>query len=238
MTLRLKRRASPRSWPLPRKGTKWIKRVAPGPHAQDASVPLVLVLRDILKIANSAREVRILLREGKVTLDGKVVKDPARGVGLMDVLTLAAPQGQSYRMLRDRRGKLQLVKIAAAEAKFKIGRISSKHSVPGGKVALTLHDGRNILVEPKSEYRVGDSLRLEVPSQKVAQRLPLATNMLVFIAGGSHVGELAKVDRIEVLSSPEPNRVHLKEGFSTIKEYVYVVGSDTPLIQLPEGLGP
>jgi small subunit ribosomal protein S4e len=103
---------------------------------------------------------------------------------------------------------------------------------------LTLHDGRNLLVEPKTEFKVGDTVRLELPEQKVAQRLPLGANALAFIAGGSHVGELAKVERIEVLSSPVPNRVHFKEGFSTIKDYVFVVGTETPLVKLPEGLTP
>ena len=30
MTFRLKRRAAPRAWTVPRKGTKWLKRPAPG----------------------------------------------------------------------------------------------------------------------------------------------------------------------------------------------------------------
>jgi small subunit ribosomal protein S4e len=91
MTFRLKRRAAPRTWPLPRKGTKWVLRPGPGPHPQEECLPLGLALRDILHITASARESRILLREGKVRIDGKVVKDPARGVGLMDVVSSLFP---------------------------------------------------------------------------------------------------------------------------------------------------
>ncbi len=238
MTFRLKRRAAPRKWPVARKGTKWIARPAPGPHPQEESIPVLLVLRDVLGIARSAREVRLLLRDGKVRVDGKVVKDLSRGLGLMDVLSLAPPLGKDYRVLKNRLGRLVLVPIAPTEAGFKLGRVRFKNAVPGGKVALTLHDGRNILVDPRSEYRVGDTLRLEVPAQKVAQRLPLTPNALAYISGGSHVGQLARVERIEVLSSSQPNRVQFREGFSTIKEYVFVVGTESPVIQLPEGLGP
>ena len=236
MTFRLKRGASPRTWTTPRKGTKWIKRPAPGPHPQLESVPILIVVRDLRKIAATAREVRLLLRQGNILIDGKVVKDPSRGVGLMDTVSFAAPLNEHFRMLKDRRGKLVLVAIAANEATTKIGRVSFKHAVRGGKVEVTLHDGRNLLVPANTAWRVGDSLKIQVPDQTVMTHLPLATGQLALVAGGSHVGEVARVDRVEVRNSPQPNRVHFKEGFSTIKEYVFIIGDSTPQITLPEGL--
>lgn len=236
MTFRLKRRAAPRTWTVPRKGTKWIKRPAPGPHATDQSVPLVLIVRDLKKIATSAREVRLVLRTGLVKVDGKVTHDLARGLGLMDTVSFGGPAPQHYRMLKDRRGKLVLVSIPEKEAAMKLGRVRSKQAVPGGKIQVTLHDGRNLLTDAKSPWRVGDSLALELPGQKVTGHLPLTAGQLAFVSGGTHVGELARVERVEVRSSPQPNRVHFKEGFSTIKEYVFVVGQNAPTITLPEGV--
>ncbi|MDE1820086.1 MAG: 30S ribosomal protein S4e [Euryarchaeota archaeon] len=238
MPFRLKRRASPRSWPIARKGRKWVQRPSPGPHGQNDSMPLVMVLRDILHLANTAREARILLREGKVRVDGKVVKDVARGIGLMDVVSIAAPLAKDYRMLRDRRGRLTLLPIPPPDAKFKLGRVRFKHTVAGGKIALTLHDGRNLLVGAPTEIKVGDTLRVELPGQKVLQRIALGSNALAFISGGSHVGELARVDKVEVIPSSQPNRVHFKEGFSTVKDYVFIVGTETALVTLPGGLSP
>ena len=236
MTFRLKRRAAPRSWTIPRKGTKWIKRPAPGPHAQDQSVPLLLVLRDLKGVAKTAREAHVLVNNGSVQVDGKVVRDLARGIGLLDTVSLGAPLNEHFRLLRDRRGKLTLVPIAATEANVKLGRVRFKHTVPGGKVEVTLHDGRNLLVAANSPYKVGDSLKIQLPSQKVVGHLPLAPGQLAYVAGGSHVGELARVERIEVLNSPQPNRVHFKEGFSTVKHYVFIVGEQAPQITFPEDL--
>jgi len=236
MTFRLKRGAAPRTWKVPRKGTKWIKRPAPGPHRQNESIPLLLVLREMRGIAKTAREARILARQGSVQVDAKVVRDLDRGVGLMDTISLAAPLSEHFRVFKDRRGQIVLVPIEAKEAAQKIGRIRFKHTVSGGRVEVTLHDGRNLLVDATSRYRVGDSLRIDLPSQKVLGHLPLATGNLAYVAGGSHVGEIARVDRVEVRNSSQPNRVHFKEGFATIKEYVYVIGEATPLIALPEGL--
>jgi small subunit ribosomal protein S4e len=236
MTLRLKRRAAPRTWTVPRKGTKWIKRPAPGPHAQDQSIPLVLLLRDVRRIVRSAHEARLLLRQGSIRVDGGLVKDLARGLGLMDSLSFGKPLNEHFRLLKDRRGKLVLVPIPEAAATQKLGRVRFKHTVRGGRIELTLHDGRNLLVEARSPYRVGDSIQIEVPGQKVVQHLPLKPGALAYVSGGSHVGELARVDRIEVKNSPQPNRVHFKEGFATIKPYVFVVGETTSLVPLPEDL--
>jgi len=236
MTFRLKRRAAPRAWTIPRKGTKWVKRPGPGPHAQDQSVPLLLVLRDVRRIVASAREARILVRSGVVRVDGKVAKDLDRGLGLMDTLSFAAPLDAHYRMVKNRRGKLVLVAIPSTEATVKIGRVRFKHAVRKGRVEVTLHDGRNLLLPPTTPYRVGDSLKLELPGQKVLDHLPLAAGALAYVAGGSHVGELARVERVEVRNSSQPNLVHFKEGFSTVKEYVFVVGQAAPEVTLAEGV--
>ncbi len=236
MTFRLKRRAAPRTWTVPRKGTKWLKRPGPGPHAQDQSVPLLLVLRDLRGVVATAREARLLLRTGAVRVDGRVAKDLDRGVGLMDTLSFDAPTDSHYRMVKNRRGKLVLVSIPSTEAKVKLGRVRFKHATRGGRVAVTLHDGRNLLVPASTPYRVGDSVKISVPDQKVVDHLKLAPGALAYVAGGTHVGQLARVERVEVRNSSQPNRVHFKEGFSTIKEYVFVVGQNAPEVTIGEGV--
>jgi len=236
VTRRLKRRAAPKTWPIPRKGTKWVQRPSPGPHAQDQSIPLAIVLRDLLHLVASAREARIVVRSGAVRIDGKVAKELDRGIGLMDTLSLAAPLNAAYRVVNDRHGRLVLIAIPASEAGVKISRVRFKHAVPEGKVEVTLHDGRNLLVAPSSPYRVGDSLKIEVPTQKVVDHLKLAPGALAYVAGGTHVGQLARVEKIEVRNSSQPNLVHFKEGFSTIKEYVFVVGQTAPEVTVGEGV--
>ena len=84
----LKRLAMPRSWPLPRKTNIWVTRARSGAHALERCMPINVVLRDVLGVARSTREVRRILHEGLVKVDGRVVKDNKRGVGLMDVLSV------------------------------------------------------------------------------------------------------------------------------------------------------
>ena len=118
----LKRLAMPRSWPLPRKTSVWVTRPTPGAHSLEHCMPITLVLRDVLNVAKTAREVRFILHNELAKIDGRVVKDTRRGVGLMDVLTLGE---QNYRCVLDHKGRLQYRLIGADEASWKVCRIDS-----------------------------------------------------------------------------------------------------------------
>jgi len=160
----LKRLAMPRSWPITRKTDIWVSRPNPGAHSLELCIPVGVVIRDILQFASTMREVRYILQSGKVSVDGKVIKDTRRGVGLMDVLTLGE---NNYRCVLDHNGKLRYSAISKDEAGWKVCRIEGKTTVKGGKTQLNLHDGRNILVDNASEYKTGDSLKLGLPDQNI-----------------------------------------------------------------------
>ena len=140
----LKRLAMPRSWPLPRKTSIWVTRASAGAHALELCMPVRVVIRDVLGYAKSAREVRHILHNNLVSIDGRVCKDSRRGVGFMDVLTLGE---ENYRCIIDQKGRLRYRPISKKEAQTKVCRINGKNTIKGGKTQLNLHDGRNILVD-------------------------------------------------------------------------------------------
>ena len=149
----LKRLAMPRSWPLPRKTTIWVTRPTPGAHTLELCMPVTLVIRDVLRLAKTAREVRFILHNELAKIDGRIVKDTRRGVGLMDVLTLGE---ENYRCVLDHNGRLQYRSISADEASWKVCRIEGKTTIKGGRTQLNLQDGRNIIVDDPAEYNTGD----------------------------------------------------------------------------------
>jgi small subunit ribosomal protein S4e len=126
-----------------------------------------------------------------------------------------------------------LTRIDPDEAKWKLVRIENKKVVPGGNVQLNLHDGRNILLV-SNEHRTGDVLKIELPSQKILAAFPQAAGSLALLTGGAHVGEMATVAGFEEKKNPMPNLVKFKEGFSTIKPYVFIIGVTTPEIKVPQ----
>lgn len=233
MKKHLKRLTAPRSWKLARKEYVWAYKPRPGPHATEQALPLAVVLRESLRLADRAREAERAIFSRTVLVDGRVITDPKFPVGLMDVVTLA-PMKANYRMLLDTRGKLALVPIDAAEAAWKLCRVQDRGTVRGGKAHLRLHDGRTLLL-PKHEYGTGTTLKMALPKQKVLSALPMAQGNIALLTGGQHAGQLVHVDRVEKTRNPRANLVHFKEGFSTIVDYVFVVGTETPEIRVPEG---
>ena len=232
MSKHLKRLAAPTTQGIPRKVHVWIAKASPGPHPVSMSIPLIVVLRDMLRICDYADEGRKLIGARKIIVDGRVVTDPKFPLGLMDVLSLPDLK-EHYRVLLDVRGRLRLVRITDKEAKWKLARIENKHVVPGKKFQLNLHDGRNILLE-KNMYRSGDVIKIELPGQKTLAHYPLTDGASALLIGGKHSGELGTVTEYQIRKGTEPNIVIFKEGFFTVKDNVFVVGTGTPEIKLPE----
>jgi len=48
-----KRIAAPRSWRIGRKTAYWTVKPRPGPHPGDRSMPLLLIIRDMLQLADN-----------------------------------------------------------------------------------------------------------------------------------------------------------------------------------------
>jgi len=230
MAAHLKRLKAPRTWRIERKVAKWTVKPSPGPHPVDRSIPLLLIVRDFLRLADTGKEARKIIAAREILVDGKARRDYKFPCGLMDVISIPKIN-EHYRVLFDRRGVFQLVKIDEERAKWKLCRIENKTMVRGGKIQLNLHDGRNIIVEENS-YKTGDVVRISVPEQEILEVIPMEKGTLAMITGGKHTGQIAEIEEVIVTKSPMPNIVKLK-GFSTIKPYVFPIGKDKPLVQLP-----
>jgi len=232
MKKHIKRMAAPSSWAIPRKTSYWVTKPRPGPHGTSESMPLLAVVRDMLKLCDNSREARFIIGGRGVIVDGKIVTDYKYPVGLMDVVTLVKTK-QNFRMLVDYKNKLQLVAIDEAEKDWKLARIDNKTSAKKGKVQLNLHDGRCIMLS-KDQYKTGDVLKIELPSQKVMKAYKLEKGNLALLVGGSHPGTIQTIEDYLIRRGSASNLVTFKEGFSTVKENVFVIGEKAPEIKTLE----
>ncbi|MEM7822696.1 MAG: 30S ribosomal protein S4e [Candidatus Aenigmatarchaeota archaeon] len=224
--MRLKRYAMPIEWRLPVKPYTWVVRPKPGPHPAHACLPLQIILRDKFGIADTAKEAKKIIKEGKVKIDGKVRKEPAFPVGLMDVIDI---EGFGiYRVLPGKRG-YELEKIGKKDAETKICKIIGKKNVKGGLIQLNLHDGRNILVKDK-KYKTGDSLLISIPEQKILDHYPFEKGQTAIIISGKNIGTKGKIESIkERKDLTQVSTVKIKsqnESIETLKEYVLVLGGE------------
>jgi small subunit ribosomal protein S4e len=232
MKKHLKRMAAPKSWAVPRKTSHWITKPSPGPHGTRESMPLLAVVRDMLKLCDNSREARFIIGSRTISVDGKIVTNYKFPVGLMDVVTVLKTK-QSFRMLIDYKAKLQLIPIDDSEKDWKLARVDDKKVVRKGKVQLNMHDGRCILL-PKDQYRTGDVLKIELPSQKIMKAFKLDKGSIAFLVGGSHPGSVQIIENYQIKRGSAPNLVTFKEGFETVKENVFVIGDKAPEIKLME----
>jgi small subunit ribosomal protein S4e len=186
-------------------------------------VPILVVLRDILHLADTAKEAKRILHSENVTVNGRVVKRHNAQVGLFDVLTAA---GRNYRMLPNPRGKYQVTEIGDEEAKRKLARIDNITVVKRGKLQYNLHDGTNVLLQEK--YSTGDSLVFSLPSFDVLEHYERKAGNKAMIIGGKHSGETGTIVELKTVASSRPNMVRIERDdkqFETIEEYVFVTGS-------------
>ncbi|MDI6720862.1 MAG: 30S ribosomal protein S4e, partial [Candidatus Aenigmarchaeota archaeon] len=84
----LKRLAAPKFWPIERKVKKFIAVPSPGPHPASYSMPLGVLLRDVLKCVRTMKEANLILGKGFVRVDGITRKSKNFPIGLMDVVCI------------------------------------------------------------------------------------------------------------------------------------------------------
>src|SRR3989338_1785357 len=190
----LKRLAAPRMWFIKRKGTKYIVKPNPGGHPFKMGLPLALILRDILHLAHTGVEVKKILHNNEVLVDGIRRRDNRFIVGLFDTVSLPNLK-LYYRVVLDVKGRLFLCKIPPSEQNLKIGKVIGKTVLSKGKIQLHLHDGRNIISTTKVD--IGESLLLTVPSQEIKEVVSLRPGNLVFLTQGKHSGEIGTLKEIK-----------------------------------------
>ncbi len=221
---------------MPRKEKKWVVRPRPGPHKKFESIPLLIIVRDILKLADAGKEARKIIKAKEIMVDGKPRIDHKYPVGLFDVVAIPKLNKQ-YRIVPAKDG-LNLIEISKNESRLKLCRIEGKTLVKNGFLQLNLHDGKNILVKEKVKkdpYKTGDSLLIEIPSQKIKKHIKMEKGSSAIIIGGQNIGDLVKIKETIKTRGREPNKViceKKEKEFEAIKDYVFVVGKTKPEIKV------
>lgn len=190
-----KRLTMPVSWPLPRKTNKWVAAPSAGPHGKDKCLPLLLVVRDTLKIAESYQEARRILNAGKVLVDKRPRKSPNFPVGLMDIIEIP-DAGKAYTVFMNEYG-LFIRDGDPSKAGHKLCRVMGKSLVRAGKLQLNLHDGKNILLDAKSpKIMADDSVLVSLSDMKITKHIPLQKGSRVLVTAGKNRGSEGTVHEI------------------------------------------
>jgi len=241
-TKQLKRFSAPDFWHIPKKQSKFAVNPSSGPHPAYQCIPLVVIIRDILKLSETAREAKYIIHNGNVKIDGKIQKDHRFPVGLMDVIEIPRIN-LFYRVIPAPKKGLILHPIEQEEAGFKLCRIENKTIVKGGHIQLNLHDGRNILTRVKDPtsseeniYQTKDALKIALPTQEILEHIKFGENVLSLVVAGRNLGLTGNVVKIEKRFGPHANIVTLERDgktFQTALEYAFPIGEQQSIVSLP-----
>lgn len=219
----LKTISSPRSWPIERKKKYWVVRPNPGPHSFKESLPLGTIFTDLLSYVKNMRELKKILNDGLIKVNGIVRKDYKYPVGIFDVVELS--EKEAYRLLYNHKGKFYLHKTDKKNILFKV---IDKKAFDKNSLQLNFSNGYNILTN-KKDIKTGDSVILE--DKKIKDVLKFEKNSTIYLTGGKHVGVIGKVKNIE---GKKIFFTSNKEEYETLKKYAFVIGKEKPLIEIKE----
>jgi len=201
--MHIKKSKMPTAWPIPRKG-KGGRYVAVPSHATSKGISLLFLLRDVLKLAKTRKEVRYMTLNGLVKVNNQIRKNENFPVQVFDTINLSQKDNSgkldqaslNYKLEIINR-KFNLVEISAKEAETKIVKISGKTIIGKGVIQMNLDDGQNIIT--KDKFSVGDSVVLNTKDGKVVKILPLKEGAKIEIIIGKHAGKKGKLVGFEEL---------------------------------------
>lgn len=100
-----------------------------------------LLTRCRLKYALNGREVKAIMMQRLIKVDGKVRTDVTYPSGFMDVITIDKT-GENFRLIYDTKGRFTVHRIQAEEAEFKLCKVKRVQLGKGGIPFLVTHDAR------------------------------------------------------------------------------------------------
>jgi len=210
------RKSIKNSWPIPRTGSKYIVCPYPG-KKNELAMPLAIILRDILKLADTRKEIKELLKKDTVLVDNKIRREEKFPVCIFD--TLSIPKiGKFFRMILNAHGKLALESITEKETTLKTCKIVGKKILNKGIQQINCFDSRNIL--SKEKINVNDSIIFDLKENKIVKILPLKENAEVFVIGGKHKGIKGKIAEIKDHKIKVQIKDHL---FETKARNIYLI---------------
>jgi small subunit ribosomal protein S4e len=195
----------PNDWPINRKGTKYVITTS---HANRSSIPILFVVRDILKIAKKRKEVKAILMQGQIKVNLRVIKDEGFPIQIDDVINLEK-SNKNYRLELEK-GKLELKEINEKDSTKKIVKIIGKTILPEKKIQLNFRDGQNIITNEK--VNVGDSIVLGLKEMKIEKVLPLKEGANIEIIGGKYAGDKGKLKLIQERERGKRYIIKIKDG--------------------------
>lgn len=196
--------------PIARKGTKYVARSL---GSLQNSVPVVIAVREILNLARTAKEVKEMIKEKSLKLNGREVQDRREAIYLFNLLQA----GKTYFLTLSPSGRFAFeeYKGSGERACKAIGKKIMKK----GKVQLNFHDGTNLLTD--KDVKIGDTVYIG-SNKKIVKVASMEKGKSCLVISGSYLGKSAKINSVEndVVSVAISG---IEKPISLVKEVLFVL---------------
>ncbi|MDV0442013.1 30S ribosomal protein S4e [Methanorbis furvi] len=225
---RTKRMTAPDAWQIARKESKYVVSPAHGPH-DGSALPIGVWMRDHMNFAQNTKEVKKILHDRHVVLNGKIVTDEHIGIDVFDIVSFPKIN-KHYMILVDEKGRQTAHEISSEAAQVQLVKVANKTTITGGKTQINLTSGANFIGDNSCKGK--DSLVITIVGDDrfvVQQHFPFAVGNMAMIIGGQHTTKTGKIVEIKIQESSLPNRVVIEtangDKFETIEDYIYMIGT-------------
>src|SRR3989344_5507234 len=120
----LKRNKAPKNWPISRKGKKF---VTTPDHNHRTSIPLIIVAREILKAVQTNKELKKLLNEKQIKINGREIRETNYPINLFDTLSLKDSK-KHYKAVLSSTNKFSFIEVPEKDTLTKTYKIIGKKS--------------------------------------------------------------------------------------------------------------
>ena len=169
--------------PLPRKGTKYVAKA--NSHSNE-SVPVVMAVRDLLRLARNTKEVKLLKNEKKLKINGVLVKDIRQPIKILNIFEA----DKVYTLTLTSNGKFIFEPTKTKDQR--LCKVTGKKIQKAHQIQLNLHDGSNIIISDKEKIKINDSIYLDFEG-KLKSHVPLEKGKTALIISGNHLGFRGKI---------------------------------------------
>ena len=183
--------------PIRRKGTKYIARAL---HSHRTAVPVVIAVREMLSLARTAKEVKEMVKDKIIQVNGRIVYDYREPVQLFNILSVG---NKSYVLSISETAKF--IFSETKDSKKRLCKIVGKKLINDNKLQVNLHDGTNFI--GKKDMKTNDSVYLDNEG-KVVKHIPIASAKEIMVMSGKYIGQHGNIKSIKGNSA----EISFKEG--------------------------
>merc|ERR1712226_53054 len=235
----LKRLNAPRHWMLDKLSGTWAPKPSSGPHKSRESLPLTVFLRQRLKYALNGDEVKKIVMQRLIKVDGKVRTDQHYPAGLMDVISIEETD-EHFRLIYDIKGRFTVHRITPEEAQYKLCKVKKIWTGQNGVPHINTHDGRTLRY-PDPLVRVNDTVKIDIASNKIDDFIKFEVGNLALLTAGNNIGRIGTIQHRD-RNHGSFDIVHLKDAaghqFATRLVNVFVIGvNNKAQVSLPKAKG-